>query len=216
MRQRTKALISSLVGAMAILAAPLSAHAEPYWQCAPFARMFSGIQIFGDAWTWWSQAAGKYQTGFQPAFGAVLVFKPQGSMNKGHVATVSSVLTDRVIQVTHANWSRINGSRGQIEKDVTMIDVSPAGDWSQVKVWYDPVRDLGTTTYPTYGFIYQDDNALTLASAARSMQSAMTVVASAVPNAVVASGQVMNQVSQSTDKLATLIQQQIGGASRAD
>jgi len=216
MQQRTKALLSSLVGAIAIFTAPAAAKAEQYWQCAPFARMFSGIQLFGDAWTWWSQAAGKYQTGFQPAFGAVLVFKPQGSMNKGHVATVSSVLTDRIIQVTHANWSRINGSRGQVEKDVTIIDVSSAGDWSQVKVWYDPLRDLGTTTYPTYGFIYQDERALTFSAAARGVQSAMTVVASAVPNAVVASGQVLNQVGQSTDRLAGLIQQQIGGASRAD
>ena len=80
---------------------------------------------------------------------------PTGVMDKGHVAVVSQVLTDRVIQVTQANWSIIEGRRGQVERDVTVVDVSPAGDWSQVKVWYDPVRDLGKTVYPTYGFIYQ-------------------------------------------------------------
>ena len=35
-----------------------------------------------------------------------------------------------------------------------MVDVSEAGDWSAVRVWYGPIRDLGTTVYPTYGFIY--------------------------------------------------------------
>ena len=34
--------------------------------------------------------------------------------------------------------------------------MSPAGDWSQVKVWYAPTGDLGTTVYPTKGFIYAD------------------------------------------------------------
>ena len=33
-------------------------------------------------------------------------------------------LTDRVIQITHANWSPIEGSRGKVEQDVTIIDVS--------------------------------------------------------------------------------------------
>ena len=85
----------------------------------------------------------------------MLVFKPSGVMRQGHVAVVSQVLTDRMIQVTHANWSVIGGDRGQVERNVTVVDVSPAGDWSQVKVWYDPADDLGTTVYPTYGFIYQ-------------------------------------------------------------
>ena len=116
----------------------------------------SGIQIFGDAHTWWQQAAGRYQTGFTPKAGAVLCFKPTGRMRLGHVAVVSQVLTDRIIQITHANWSIIEGARGQVEQDVTVIDVSPAGDWSEVKVWYDPSRGLGSTVYPTYGFIYQD------------------------------------------------------------
>ncbi len=129
------------------------------WQCAQFARMFSGINIFGDAATWWGQALGKYARGFTPEAGSVLVFKPYGPMSRGHVAVVSQVLTDRIIQVTHANWSPINGHRGKVEKDVTVVDVSDRGDWSRVKVWYNPSGDLGTTAYPTYGFVYKALNA---------------------------------------------------------
>ena len=142
------------------------------WQCAQFARLFTGIQIFGDAWTWWGQAAGKYARGAAPKAGSVLVFRPYGAMRLGHVAVVSQVLTDRIIQVTHANWSLLGGKRGQVEKDVTVVDVSPGGDWSQVKVWYDPKGDLGTTVYPTYGFVYKALDTLTRAAAAVSGQSA--------------------------------------------
>ena len=154
MRKRARTLIGSVAGALALLVSGTAAQAQDYWQCAYFARLFSGIQIFGDAWTWWQKADGKYAKGSTPQAGAVLVFRPQGSMRLGHVSVVSQVLTDRVIQVTHANWSRIGGTRGQIEKNVTVVDVSPQGDWSQVKVWYDSLRDLGTTSYSTYGFVY--------------------------------------------------------------
>jgi surface antigen len=143
-----------LIAAVVLVFSGAGAQAQDYWQCAAFARVFSGIQIFGDAWTWWQKASGHYAKGSTPQAGAVLVFRPTGAMKLGHVAVVSQVLTDRVIQVTHANWSIIDGSRGKIEQNVTVVDVSPEGDWSQVKVWFDPRRDLGTTTYPTYGFIY--------------------------------------------------------------
>lgn len=151
MRRLTAAFFAVALSALSF-SAPAQAQA---WQCVPFARLVSGISLFGDAWTWWRQAADKYTRGSIPEVGSVLVFKPYGAMSKGHLAVVSQVLTDRIIQVTHANWSPIGGQRGQVEKDVTVADVSPAGDWSQVKVWYDPVGDLGTTVYPTYGFIHQ-------------------------------------------------------------
>jgi surface antigen len=195
--------------------APISgAMADTYWQCVPFARLISGVQIYGDAWTWWRQAVGKYETGVSPKAGAVLCFKPTGKMRLGHVAVVSQVLTDRVIQITHANWSRIGGTRGQIEKDVTVIDVSPAGDWSQVKVWYDPVRDLGSSTYPTHGFIYQDANALRMASnGLNGAQSAVIAVAQGAASqvaSVVRPGagplQMLSQAADSTDRIAALIQ----------
>jgi surface antigen len=196
------------------LAPVTGAFADTYWQCVPFARLASGIQIFGDAYTWWKQAAGKYETGFQPKAGAVLCFKPTGKMKLGHVAVVNQVLTERVIQISHANWSRIGGTRGQIEQNVTVVDVSPAGDWSSVKVWYDPLRDLGTSSYPTYGFIYQDAGAQQLATstinaaqnAAIAMaQSAASQMASAVrPGASPLT--LFSQAADSTDRIAALIQ----------
>jgi len=129
-----------------------------YLQCVTFARQFTGMQIFGDAWTWWDKANGRYEEGSSPRPGAVLVFRSQGRMSRGHVAVVSQIITDRYIQVTHANWSPINGRRGQVEDHVNVMDVSEKGDWSKVKVWYGPLNDLGTTVYTTYGFIYQDPN----------------------------------------------------------
>jgi surface antigen len=194
------------------------ALAETYWQCVPFARLISGIQIFGDAYTWWQQAIGKYDVGYQPKAGAVLCFKPTERMRLGHVAVVSQVLTDRIVQITHANWSPIEGSRGKVEKDVTLVDVSPEGNWSQVKVWYDPNRDLGGSTYATYGFIYQDARAKILASTGISnaentaiamAQSAATQMASAVrPGA--GPLQMLTQAADSTDRIAALIAKATG------
>ena len=129
---------------------------SPYLQCVTFVRQFTGMQIFGDAWTWWEKATGKYAEGARPKPGSVLVFRPQGRMKLGHVAVVSQIITDRYIQVTHANWSPINGRRGQVEDHVNVMDVSDKGDWSKVKVWYGPLNDFGTTVYTTYGFIYGD------------------------------------------------------------
>lgn len=123
-------------------------------QCAPFARQVSGIQLFGNAGTWWGQAEGKYRRGHQPRVGAVLAFSASRSMPVGHVAMVSKVVSDREVLLTHANWSY----RGGIERNVRAIDVSAAGDWSQVRVWYGPIGDLGLRPNPAQGFIYADDN----------------------------------------------------------
>lgn len=152
-----KALVPALVvcGLMAS-----SASAIPYrhhWECVPFAREVSGIAIYGNANTWWGQAAGKYARGNAPRVGAVLAFKPHGSMRLGHVAMVSKVVDDRTVKLTHANWSLINGRRGQVERNVTAVDVSEAGDWSRVKVWFAPLQDVGKTAWPTHGFIYRGD-----------------------------------------------------------
>jgi surface antigen len=159
-------LTAAMVGAsLALFAATAPAKAEPYWQCVTFARAMSGINLFGDAWTWWRQATGKYAKGFAPEAGAVLVFKPEGHMRHGHVAVVSQVLSDRIIQISHANWSPIDGERGKVERDVTVVDVSEKGDWSQVKVWYEPTQGMGTRAYATYGFIYGGADATAAAPA---------------------------------------------------
>jgi surface antigen len=128
-------------------------------QCVPFAREASGIQIFGNARTWWGQADGRYARGSAPQIGAVMAFRPTRAMPIGHVATVSQIVSNREVLISHANWSLINGRRGQIERNVRVIDVSDAGDWSKVRVWYAPLRDLGTSTYPLFGFIYKDGSA---------------------------------------------------------
>nr|WP_227711374.1 CHAP domain-containing protein [Novosphingobium ovatum] len=119
-------------------------------QCAPYARQVSGIQLFGAAATWWGQAAGQYGRGQTPRVGAVLAFRATGSMRSGHVATVSKVLDDRRVILNHANWS----GPGMIERSAMAEDVSPNGDWTQVRVYYAPIGKLGLRASPTYGFIY--------------------------------------------------------------
>ena len=174
MTKRIKtALVAASLGFFAVSVTPAAARAnDPYWQCVTVARMFSGINIFGDAWTWWRQAADKFRTGKAPETGSVLVFRPEGRMSRGHVAVVSDILTDRVVRVTHANWG---GSRGKVEENVTVVDVSGQNDWSQVKVWYSPINDLGSSVYPTYGFIYK--GATDAFDAGREMASAPAATA---------------------------------------
>ncbi len=216
MKNRTRAALGSLLAALVVAVTPSGAFAEDYWQCVAFARLVSGIQLFGDARTWWEQAAGRYPTGFTPKAGAVLCFKPTGRMRLGHVAVVSQVLTDRIIQISHANWSIIEGERGHVEKNVTVIDVSPAGDWSQVKVWYDPSRDLGSTVYPTYGFIYQDAYAAAASKFAAAGTAAVTMAQNAANQMVAAVRpgaaplQMLGQAADSTDRIAALIQMATG------
>lgn len=131
-----------------------TATATGYLQCVPFARAESGIDIRGNAHSWWQQAAGRYERGQEPQVGAVMAFAPTPSMPIGHVAVVSRIVSDREILISHANWSPINGRRGQIERNVQVIDVSAQGDWSVVRVWYAPIGGLGTRTNPIRGFIY--------------------------------------------------------------
>ncbi|WP_082697971.1 CHAP domain-containing protein [Novosphingobium fuchskuhlense] len=126
----------------------------PYIQCVPYAREVSGIQLFGDAHTWWDQAAGRYARGTQPRVGAVMAFRPHGAMVLGHVAAVSRIIDSRTVLLRHANWSPIDGRRGHLEDNVRAVDVSPANDWSEVRVWYAPLGGLGTTHWPVEGFIY--------------------------------------------------------------
>lgn len=126
----------------------------PYLQCVPYARQVSGIRIYGDAHTWWDQAEGRYARGYTPKVGAVMAFRPNGNSRLGHVAAVSKIIDSRTVLIRHANWSPINGRRGQIEDNVRAVDVSPDNDWSAVRVWYGPSQALGATHWPLAGFIY--------------------------------------------------------------
>jgi surface antigen len=122
-------------------------------QCVPYARAASGIDLRGDAWRWWNAAAGVYDRGHAPKLGAVMVFRKYGKMRLGHVAVVQHVVNGREILIDHANWGP-RGAKGRVMKMVSVRDVSPHNDWSQVKVWNVNTEDYGTRTYPTYGFIY--------------------------------------------------------------
>ena len=143
-----------LLAILAFGCAPLAAQNSDGLQCVPYAREVSGVRIYGDAHTWWGQAAGRYERGGIPLVGAVMAFKPHGAMRLGHVAAVSKIVDARTVLVRHSNWSTIDGRRGQIEDDVAVVDVSPYNDWSEVRVWYTPINGLGTTHYPLAGFIY--------------------------------------------------------------
>lgn len=123
-----------------------------YLQCVPYAREVTGIRIYGDAHTWWGQADGKYARGQRPRIGAVMNFRPHGNSRLGHVAAVSRIVDSRTVLLRHANWS----VRGGIENDVRAVDVSEDNDWSRVRVWYGPGKRLGASSWPLYGFIYNE------------------------------------------------------------
>lgn len=169
-RTATKILAGLLAfGSLAITPAviPAAASAQElgaYLQCVTYARDRSGIEIFGDAHSWWDLAEGRYERGRTPRVGAVMAFPRGEQMRLGHVATVSRVLDSRRVLLDHANWSPIDGRRGQIERDVLAIDVSSRNDWSEVRVWYAPLSDLGTTPWRVTGFIYPDRAAQARAS----------------------------------------------------
>lgn len=120
-------------------------------ECAPFARQMSGLQLYGDAASWWDQADGRYERGNEPVPGGVLVFRRSGRLPYGHVSVVRDQVSGREIHVTQANWVH-----HRITRDEPVVDVSPANDWTEVRVWWAPVQALGATVYSTYGFIVPD------------------------------------------------------------
>ncbi len=78
-----------------------------------------------------------------------MVLRGYANANRGHVAVVKEVVSPRMIIVDHANWL----NHGEITRDVPIMDVSEAGDWSEVRVWYVPGRHWGGRTYNVQGFI---------------------------------------------------------------
>lgn len=120
--------------------------------CVPFARRDSGINLVGDAWQWWGLAAGVYARGRVPELGSVLAFKSNPHMRLGHVAVVSRVINSREIEIDQANWWS-DGMRGSVARDVPVVDVSEANDWTAVRVGLGYSSKFGAV-YPTHGFIY--------------------------------------------------------------
>lgn len=126
------------------------AEAGARLQCVPYARRVSGIEIFGDAVTWWEQAAGRYPRSNTPAPGAVLAIRGYNNPRRGHVAVVRGIVSERIILVDHANWL----NRGEVSLEVPVLDISAANDWSEIRVWHIPGRHWGGRVYAADGFIH--------------------------------------------------------------
>lgn len=122
------------------------ARGERVW-CVPYARTLSGVELRGNAGTWWNAAKGVYERGHDPAEGAVMVFSSTRKLPMGHVAVVSDVVSDREVLINHANWKR-----NQVSPAMKVIDVSDKGDWSAVKVESQP--GAYGRVYPISGFVY--------------------------------------------------------------
>ncbi|MEA2780720.1 MAG: hypothetical protein QOK29_2264 [Rhodospirillaceae bacterium] len=124
-------------------------------QCVPYARQVSGIDLMGDAWSWWNAAAGKYSRGRQPHFMSVLVLSRTARLKLGHVAVVMDIIGPREIRVTHANFGNDWRSRRIIYDSMPVADVSAGNDWSVVRFWNYQAKAWGIV-YPAYGFIHPD------------------------------------------------------------
>ena len=141
-------LVASLLALISLAALPTVAHAR--LQCVTYARQISDVQISGNARDWWGNAEGTYERGDEPKAGAVLAFAGTRAMPYGHVAVVRKVVDARHILIDHANWS----GPGAVDRGVVAVDVSAAGDWSEVRVWYAPTKSVGLRASPAHGFIY--------------------------------------------------------------
>ncbi len=135
-------------GAPALARGDIQTPATPL-KCVVFARDRSGIDIHGDAWTWWEQAQGRYARETTPELGAVLVLNGYAGEKRAHLAVVRDVVSPRLIHVDHANWL----NDGRIYLDDPVADVSPANDWSEVRVYNLRDGGWGLRTYAVQGFI---------------------------------------------------------------
>lgn len=126
------------------------AKGQRVW-CVPFARTASGINLQGNAKTWWGKAEGVYGRGKKPIPGSVMTFQATGKLPMGHVAVVSKVVSPRKILIDHANWNR-----NQVSLGMAVVDISPDNSWSSVRVETVP-GTLGRP-YPVKGFIYPVKN----------------------------------------------------------
>jgi surface antigen len=142
-----------------------SRHGHAGLQCVPYARHVSGIELTGNAYGWWREADGRYARGQMPAEHAILSFKRSGRMPLGHVAVVTETVNPREVLVTQANWPSYGWRGGDISKAVSVIDVSPSNDWTEVRVQVGHSAVYGSV-YRTNGFIYGHAPPETLMAAA--------------------------------------------------
>jgi hypothetical protein len=119
--------------------------------CVEYARARSGMAVFGDAKFWWSRAKNLYARMRAPVENSVMVFTATKKLRLGHVAVVTSVISDREIRVDQANWQ----NHGEIDHSTPIRDVSTKNDWSKVRVWDMKSGQFGAI-YPVSGFIAKD------------------------------------------------------------
>src|SRR5579883_1716129 len=118
-------------------------------QCVPYARAHSSVKLYGDAYTWWDQAKGKYPQSALPEPGAVMVLNNYAGDTRAHLAVVRRQVSSREIRVDHANWL----DDGSIYEDDPVEDVSQTNDWSLVRVFNLKTQAWGGRVYPVQGFI---------------------------------------------------------------
>jgi hypothetical protein len=140
-------------------AAPTGADIAPsiekplhHLYCVEYARVRSGLQIFGDAKTWWTSARNIYDEFAAPVTNAVIVFSGSSRIRRGHVAVVTSIVSPREIVVDQANWQ----NHGEIDHNTPVLDVSPDNNWSEVRVWDVSTGQFGGHVYAISGFIGQN------------------------------------------------------------
>ena len=117
--------------------------------CVEYARMRSGLAVFGDAKHWWDRAKNLYARASRPVEEAVMVFSGSKRLKRGHVAVVTEIVGPRQIIVDQANWE----NHGEIDHATPVLDVSRANDWSLVRVWDIRSGTFGAHVYPISGFI---------------------------------------------------------------
>jgi hypothetical protein len=117
--------------------------------CVEYARMRSGLAVFGDAKHWWERAKNLYARASHPVEEAVMVFAGSKRLKRGHVAVVTEIVGPRQITVDQANWQ----NRGEIDHATPVLDVSRDNDWSLVRVWDMRSGTFGSHVYAISGFI---------------------------------------------------------------
>jgi len=151
----------SPVAPVAEVAVPVVAEARPKPSvetplhrlfCVEYARMRSGLAVFGDAKHWWERARNLYSRVSHPVEEAVMVFSGSKRLKRGHVAVVTEIVSPREIIVDQANWQ----NRGEIDHATPVLDVSKNNDWSAVRVWDIPSGTFGSRVYPISGFIAKE------------------------------------------------------------
>ena len=126
-------------------------NADKNEQCVPFARRRSGIEIRGNAHTWWDQCSPD-QRSAKPYEGAVMVLSKTNRLRFGHLAVVKDIVNSREINVTHTNWGNNPKKRRVVYESMRVKDVSPNNDWSSAKFWNKYSRAYGSP-YKVSGFI---------------------------------------------------------------